>query len=219
MAGDSCPDCGHRVSKGASYCPHCGARIGPGVSRAWVLSFFIMGIMLGLMVLILQQQGTPAWLTMSPPQADSAKSRPHTQTAAADRKRSGRTVVSRPKPGPPTQTAEAPPPPATEPSVVETPSGAASNSATIEPMNCDHKAAEAVRDKARTLSTITQRAGTLQLTLTRQWEYFSPGHRQSFVETFAEADLCLYGRPRVIRFNYRGEAVAEVSAEGAVQMK
>ena len=195
MKGGSCRVCGGAIGRGESNCPHCGTRVGTGISRVWVLTFFVMGIALGLMLLILQQQGLPEWQGM-----DSSQPAPANSQARA---------VEQPRPRKPKPRAKSTPTPPAPPVTAST---------TIEPMNCDHRAAEAVRDKARTLSTITQQGEIVQLNLTRQWEYYSPGHRHSFVEAFAEADRCLHGRPRVIRFSFRGVEVAVVSAEGAVVM-
>jgi len=89
----------------------------------------------------------------------------------------------------------------------------------VEPIVCDRKAAQAVRDKARTLALFSEQGGELHLHLSGDWAYFSAGHRRSFVNAFAEADRCLAGRIRPIRFIFRGEAVALIDASGSVQMK
>lgn len=196
MKRRSCRVCGGVIGRGDTSCPYCGTPVGTGISRVWVLTFFVMGVALGLMLLILQQQGMPERPQLEVAQATTTKSRDTTIKSPAPRK-----VAPKSPP-----LAAPQPPPATA-------------STTIEPINCDRHAAEAIRDKARTLATITQQGDVVRLNLTRQWDYFTPGHRQSFVETFAEADRCLHGRLRLIRFSYRGEEVAMVSAEGAVQMK
>lgn len=216
MKARSCRVCGGAIGPGESNCPHCGTLVGTGVSRVWVLTFFVMGVALGLMLLILQQQWLPDGEAVDTAQpapvkgpAKTAKPAPPRTLTAKRNPNPNPNPKPNPKPNPnpnPNPTLSPPPQPVTE-------------NTTIEPINCDRRAAEAVRDKARTLSSITQQGDTVQLTLTRQWEYYSAGHRQSFVETFAEADRCLYGRPRMIRFSYRGEEVARVSVEGAVVMK
>jgi hypothetical protein len=89
----------------------------------------------------------------------------------------------------------------------------------VAPMRCDRKAARQVQEKARELATLSVQGGGLLLQLGAGWEYYSPGVRRSFVETFAAADHCLLGDGRPIRFTFRGDEVAEVTAEGAVQMR
>lgn len=213
MNGRSCRVCGGAIGQGESRCPHCGTPVGSGISRVWVLTFFVMGVALGLLLLLLQQPGLPDGVAEVTAQPAPVKS----QARAIEQPRP-RKVVPKPKPKPkPEPIAPAPVQP--QQTVAEEPPLPATANPTIEPMNCDRRAAEAVRDKARTLATITQRGETVQLNLTRQWEYYLPGHRRSFVETFAEADRCLHGRPRVIRFNFRGVEVARVSADGAIVMK
>ena len=65
MKGRSCRVCGGAIGRGETSCPHCGTRVGTGISRVWVLTFFVMGVALGLMLLILQQQGLPEWLNLT----------------------------------------------------------------------------------------------------------------------------------------------------------
>ena len=88
----------------------------------------------------------------------------------------------------------------------------------LQPLQCDRDEAEAVVQRARSLATLSERGALLQLSLTRDWEFYSSGHRRSFVEAFSEADRCLQGQFRQLHFFYRGQLVATVSAEGAVEM-
>lgn len=87
-----------------------------------------------------------------------------------------------------------------------------------QPMLCDREAADAVREKARRLAAFRDQGERLTLTLGPAWTYYSEGLRQSFVETFHEADGCLRGEPRHIEFYYHGKRVAEVSPEGQLRM-
>jgi hypothetical protein len=137
----------------------------------WVLAFFVMGMLMGLLLLVLQQKDGLLW------RQTKEKLGSVGLPLAAD---------SREK---------------------------------VEPMLCDRQEAEAVYEKARSLATIIERDGRLQLRLGGDWEYYTAGHRRGFVEAFAEADRCLQGSFRPIRFSYRGEEVATFSAEGALQMK
>jgi hypothetical protein len=89
----------------------------------------------------------------------------------------------------------------------------------LVPMQCNREAAQGVRDKAGELAQMRVQGGVLQLYLGGVWEFYTPGVRRSFVETFAEADRCLQGGGRPIRFSFRGSEVAAVSAEGAVEMR
>jgi hypothetical protein len=86
-------------------------------------------------------------------------------------------------------------------------------------MQCNREAAQGVRDKASELAEISVQGGVLQLHLGSVWEFYTPGLRRSFVEAFAEADRCLQGDGRPIRFSFRGSEVAAVSAGGAVEMR
>jgi hypothetical protein len=154
----------------------------------WVLAFFVMGMLMGLLLLLLQQQGEPSsWLAFD---------WPGNVVVGEIAQKVGQTTKPKPEPRP-------------EPV----------NSSKVEPMRCDRAAARAVRDKARELATISEKGDALQLRLGGEWEYYLPGHRRGFIEAFAEADRCLQGNGRVIRFIFRGEEVAAVNAEGAVELK
>jgi hypothetical protein len=89
----------------------------------------------------------------------------------------------------------------------------------VEQMACDREAAMAVRNKARTLASISERGDSVHLRMGEEWVYYAPGHRRGFVEAFAEADRCLQGHWRAIRFSYQGETVATVSPDGAIEIK
>jgi hypothetical protein len=89
----------------------------------------------------------------------------------------------------------------------------------VEPLRCDRKAAREVYEKAMTLASIREQGDGVLLDLTREWEFYRPGHRRGFVEAFSKADRCLHGGYREIRFSYQGREVANVSTSGAVEMK
>ena len=68
MGEINCEACGRPVDDRASVCPHCGNRRRRGLSRVWVLTFFILGILMGLLLLILQQGEPPSWLAFDWPE-------------------------------------------------------------------------------------------------------------------------------------------------------
>jgi hypothetical protein len=166
----------------------------------WILTFFVMGIVMGLLLLILQGGQLPSWFNrLQPP--DTIEETPQQSGAALPR--------------------VAPRPPSRSGSIVVAPlpaKGAAK--VVVAPMRCDRETARAVQEKASELATITLQGGVLVLRMGRAWEYYSPGHRRGFVEAFAEADRCLQeGTARPMRFSFRGAEVASVSADGAVEMQ
>lgn len=194
MASDNCRVCGGVIEQGAASCPHCGARLGGGMSRVWVLTFFVLGVVIGLLLLVLQGGRLPAWIDVQWPFTPTEVVAPQKGPARVihvPRQDSG-SVVPRPAP--------------------------ATDKVIVAPMQCNREAAQGVRDKASELAELSVQGGVLQLRLGSVWEFYSPGHRRSFVEAFAEADRCLQGAGRPIRFSFRGAEVASVSAEGAVAM-
>jgi hypothetical protein len=173
----------------------------------WVLTFFVMGVVIGLLLLVLQGGQPPSWLTVSwphfaredvPPSPAVVMQREPVRGSEASRhtNRLDHKV---------TNGAAAPLP--EEPGRV-----------IVAPMQCNREAAQAVRNKASELATLGLQGGIVQIYLGRAWEYYTPGHRRSFVEAFAEADHCLQGEWRPMRFSFRGAVVATVSVEGAIDM-
>ncbi|MEN8170626.1 MAG: hypothetical protein ABFS08_10430 [Pseudomonadota bacterium] len=201
MSEINCETCGRSIDGKAAVCPHCGVRRRRGISRVWVLAFFVMGILMGLLFLILQQGESPSWLEFDRSEKVALED---VDQIAGEATR----PQSKPRPRPQLE------PKSHMGSKPHTP-----QATSVEPMLCDRKAAQAVRDKARSLATISEQGGILMLRLGRAWEYYSPGHRRSFVQAFADADLCLQGQARAISFSFRGEKVAMVNAEGAVEMR
>lgn len=212
MGRQSCRACGAALQRGETSCPHCGARVEPVVSRLWVLAFFVMGVMIGLLLLVLQEGGLGAAISaLKQEPAVASKSVAVTSPAKAPAKTQAKQKPR--KPPAPTPTPES----AQGRGEVEPPP--ASASAVVEPLKCDRAEAHAIRDKARTLALISEQGDELTLQLNENWAYYSPGLRRSFAVTFADADRCLSGRARVIHFSFRGEEVALVSREGALEMK
>lgn len=209
MLTESCPSCGGVVGQGVERCPHCGARLRSPLSRAWVFAFFVMGIVIGLLLLVLQQGGDPLALlegASQPQPVAPVLSKPAVHSSAQVSR--GGTVTPTPAARTPS---DAPSLPGNVP--------AAPPETTTEPMACDRRAAQAVRDKARSLALISEQADVLLLHLGSDWVYYSPGHRRGFINAFAEADRCLAGHLRPIRFFFRGEEVAQVDASGAVHIR
>jgi hypothetical protein len=200
MARDNCRLCGGVIERGAANCPHCGARLGFTVSRVWVLTFFVMGIVIGLLLLILQGGLLPFWSGMS--------LSPDITKETQQQSESSKARVAAPPPSRPGNDSVGPLPAVSTAKLV------------AAPMRCDREAARAVHEKASELAMISLQAGVLQLRLGSAWEYYSPGHRRGFVEAFAEADRCLQeGDARPIRFSFRGSEVASVDTAGAVEMQ
>lgn len=80
---------------------------------------------------------------------------------------------------------------------------------TTETFLCNRGEAEKIRDKARSIAEITEtRDGALHVRMRKQWAYYTPGIRQSFLQAFAESDTCLLGHSRIIHFYYNGEEIA-----------
>lgn len=170
------------------------ARQGSPVSRVWILAFFVMGVVIGLLLLVLEQGFPHSWVAAERPVASA---RGEVQHVPAER----------PAPVPTTRGKAVP---IQEPANIEP--------ARIEALRCDHEAAQRVWDKALSLASISEQGGVIQLAMTREWEFYSPGHRRSFVETFSEAVRCLQGHYRELLFRYHGDAVAHVTDKGAVKM-
>lgn len=196
-----CEACGGVLNGEYENCPYCGHSLRATVPRKWILLFFVVGVVLGLVLLNLDRALAPSWLepqwTTQGDEPAGSEVSPDETVDSAPRRKPQRTPA-----GQPTSRQQA----ATEPR--------------IEPRYCDLDKARAVREKARSLATLSEEGGQLLLRLGREWEFYSPGHRRGFVEAVAESDLCLQqGRGRTIRFSYHGKEVAIVTAEGAVEMK
>lgn len=88
-----------------------------------------------------------------------------------------------------------------------------------EPVICDQSKARAVRKKAQEIAVITEQGGVLSVTLGKDWAYYSPGIKRSFVERFVASDTCLRGSPRSIIFYFRGEQVASTDIHGGIEFK
>lgn len=191
-----CEGCGRSINKSVAQCPHCGQRRRSALSRVWVLVFFVLGIVMGLLLLILQQGEAPSWLTLEWPQSLTEQAEPKTKSVIKPipQRKSDKVMV--------------------RPSL-----GTQSTTVTVEPMRCNREKAQAVWDKGRSLASIRVQDEVLQLRMGRDWEYYSPGHRRGFVEAFSEADHCLQGYGRAIHFSFQGKEVATVTAEGAVVLK
>lgn len=206
MKRQYCRVCGQEIDRDAIRCPHCGSRTEPVVPRLWILVFFVVGVVIGLMLLILQGSLPLSWLASTPaPIAEVAPQRP-SAVLPEGRIRGDKVRTWSPRTDP------ASPPTSTRPP-------SEPKQAMSEPIDCNREKALAVRDKARSLAVFSEQPDHLQLRLGDDWAYYSAGHRRSFVEVFSKADRCLQGRWRDIRFTFRGEEVATLSAAGVVEMK
>lgn len=208
----NCEACGRTIDASAKVCPHCGARRRGEIPRVWVLAFFIMGILIGLLLLNLQGVRYLPVQEESKPEQVAAQEKSGTvkedsrektdklveleKTVARLKKSVTRAAEKLPKPAP----APEPAPP-------------------VEAVQCDRQDATEVWAKAEKLATIVENSGRLQLHLKREWEYYGSGHRRGFIEAFSDAALCLKGHHRPILFIFRGDEVATVSADGVVEIK
>ena len=73
---------------------------------------------------------------------------------------------------------------------------------------CNPEAAQKIIAKAREIAEIDTADGVVNVRLRRQWAYYTPGIRRSFLEAFAESDACLEGGSRPIHFYYDGVKIA-----------
>lgn len=188
MSERSCRACGASLPAGGRRCTGCGARQGGAISRVWILTFFVMGIVIGLLLLVLEQGLPTSWRSVELPE--------FTREPVA------------PTPG------EQP-----APRVKEQLAPRDEEAPKLEALHCDRDEAQRVRQKALSLASISEQGGEVRLALTKEWEYYSAGHRRSFVGAFSEADRCLQGIYRPLRFSFQGDEVATVSASGAITMK
>lgn len=173
----TCKQCGETFDEGADTCPYCGTPHRKRVPTVWILAFFVLGMVMGLMLLILQQGGLAKWRSLEwPSQLDEP---PSQQTA-------GSSEPVRPR---------------------------------VQAVSCDREQAQRVYDKVRTLATLSQQGNILTVQLGGAWAYYAEGHRRGMVEAFSEADRCLSGQQRSLRFTYQGEEVASVSRQGHIEVK
>lgn len=210
----NCEACGRPIDAGAKVCPHCGARRRDEIPRVWVLAFFIMGIVIGLLLLNLQgvrylplgEDSKPAQVVVQE-RAETVKQSPEEKTDKFGDLEKTVEILKKSV----TRAVEKLPGTAPAPEPKPTP--------TIEAVQCDRQDASEVWAKAEKLASIVEKSGRLQLHLKREWEYYGPGHRRGFIEAFSEAALCLKGSPHPISFIFRGNEVAAVSADGVIELK
>jgi hypothetical protein len=162
----------------------------------WILAFFVAGVVIGLLLLVLQQGMPGSWTSLW---------------------RAGQPVPRTAQPHSNEPTAKAAPLPRQAEDSGE--AATAGGQRHDQPLQCDRAAALKVMERARSLASMHEQGGRLTLNLTREWEYYSAGHRRSFVEVFSEADRCLQGQFRELHFLYQGREVASVSSGGAIEVK
>lgn len=171
--------------------------------KSLVLSFFLIGIILGMVFIDIGVIRLPAPVApQSDTGADAAKpegSEGVTRQVVKSVSRTVAKIVAKDK-----STAG---------------SGETSTKAVTEPVICDQAKALAVRKKAQEIAVIVEQGKVLNVTLGKEWAYYTPGIRRSFVERFAASDTCLHGGARQIRFYFRGEQVASTDAHGAIELK
>lgn len=188
MVGRRCPACGGWVERPNGACPHCGAATPHTPSNLWVLLFFVIGVLLGLGWLLAGEGWRPEW--QQAPSATTSQGEPVSVTPA----RAARPAVQTPA----TATTEG------EEGVARA------------AISCDRKAAMQVRDKVGRMAMLSEGPQGVVLYMGDEWAYYSAGHRRGLVTAFAEADHCLNGTPRPIRFIFRGEEAATVDATGSI---
>lgn len=178
------------------------------ISAGWIVAFFVIGILLGLLALQLLETRDPlAWLfparetttPASPPAVTSRRNEPPPARAVASAPR----VRGETSPVPP-PAAETPPPPPER---------------IAEPLVCDRRAAARVREKAREVAEIFSEGERLTVKLRDEWSYYSDGVRRSFVKQFTDSDTCLNGHARPIEFYYQGNLFASALPEQGLLFK
>jgi hypothetical protein len=147
---------------------------------ALIAAFFIIGVLLGFQFI------------------DSDYYRQLRHSLLDDMNQKSRPVAENHE-SPQTVTAERPAPPKPVPQAADR---------STEPLLCDQEMATKIRSKAREIAEISEASGVLNVRLRKQWAYYSPGIRESFLQAFAESDACLQGHSREIRFFYQGEQIA-----------
>jgi hypothetical protein len=167
------------------------------ISKSLVFSFFLIGIIVGMVLLDAE--------LITLPSLDITPERPVANKPAARE-----SVDSAPKAS--TQTH---PKTTTVQQSVAAPVPHVAN----EPVICDQKKALAVRKSAREVAVIAEQGAVLSVTLNPEWAYYSAGIRRSFIERFVVSDTCLQGRSRVIHFYFRGERIAITDTFGGIDMK
>lgn len=177
------------------------------ISAGWIVAFFVIGILLGLLALQLLEARDPlAWLFPARETTTPASS----PAVAARRNEPPSPAVAS---APPTRRETSPvPPPAAEitPPLPER---------IAEPLVCDRRAAARVREKAREVAEIFSEGERLTVKLRDEWSYYSDGVRRSFVGQFTDSDTCLNGRPRPIEFYYQGDLFATALPEQGLLFK
>lgn len=173
-------------------------------SKSLVFSFFLIGIILGIVLLdagVIHLPAVNLSQTDEPAKIDRIE---NSQPAVPPQPKKEKSRVSRARPA---KDIPAKPPAAELPQTV------------AEPIICDQNDARAVRKKAQELSVITEQGGVLVVTLGKDWAYYTPGIKRSFIERFTASDTCLQGGPRSIVFYFRGKQVAIADIHGAIELK
>lgn len=181
MTGMSCRQCGEALPEGANRCPHCGALQSKRVPAALIAAFFIIGVLLGLLFVDSHYYAQLYRSLVVPEQSEQTAARQGGKRAPAAA--GGHEAT-----------------PAAEPGTA--PQGGESM------LDCDPEMAQRIRAKALEIAELQEAPGVLHVRLRKQWEYYTPGIRRSFLQAFAESDVCLEGRARLINFYYQGELIA-----------
>jgi hypothetical protein len=161
------------------------------ISKPLIFSFFLIGIILGLLLF------DPRGFRL--PQPETEQSTTPRETVAPAPRHAARDTASGTR--------------------QQDKTAAAVAEADGRAMLCDREEARAIRDKAREIAVFSERDDVLHVLLGEAWAYYSPGIRRSFVERIAAADTCLQGRGRNIRFFFKGEEVAGSDPYGSVELK
>lgn len=187
------------------------------ISAAWYIAFFLVGILLGLLLLRTYdvaalirswgaEPGSAAEHSASAGKEQVKAAKPVTAVTPSPRKKP--IADAEPEPSSPVAPATADAA-ATEPPPAEV-------APVPEPFVCNQKRASAIRDKAREMAEIVTYSDHLAVRLRGEWAYYSDSVRRSFITKFADSDACLNGRSRQIRFFYQGKLYATADPEKGV---
>lgn len=195
------------------------------ISSGWYIAFFLVGILLGLLV-IRHSDVEDALLSVLDSQDDNTQQLNVSNNSVEDREKDqGATSTNRTVSKPKSKVAKEPaatelhaqptPQPLTEPEIIPALPPAPEH----EPIACNKKKAEAIRDKARELAEIVSYDNHLVVKLGKEWAYYSDSVKRSFVVKFIDSDTCLNGKSRAIEFSYQGKLYASADPERGVMFE
>lgn len=183
------------------------------VSFKWVVAFFFIGAVLGLLVLQVMKGRTsvvtePVASWSAPPVEVPASGVEKRPTSAP------RVSVSRAPQVVPADVAER-----KAQDFVVPPTETQAVTTTVEPMRCNQEIAFKVREKALETTEIVNEGTLLKVRLRGEWDYYSDSVRRSFMVKFADSDACLNGQSRPIDFYYQGKLYAHADPDKGIEFK